>query len=279
MNKTGRMFFAVVSLCSLLLTGGCNFLEGFDKGMIGRDASDLASEGELALERGDYVRALELFEGLVEDGDNTRKTRLGYAEALAGSAGFNLLSVLNALQNTTGPYDIADVLFRTVGMITDRARLEKAWSQLRLIADLDRPDYIFRGLIPILLAVDRTIEKYDANKNRRIDKNDRVGFYTNDQITENWPIFYSRLAGSPGAPGILEHSFLDLTKGFDGRGDQWTFISPVSDKSHSGSFSTANRQTILAVSDLVERLKKVDEQYERDLAAFSLHVRNLDGEN
>jgi hypothetical protein len=189
-----------------------------------------------------------------------------------------VLAVLNAVQNGTGPYDRAPVIFSTVSLVQNRHLLEEGYRLLTTVSTPERPSQITRGLARLVAAVHLLRAKYDTNGNRRLDPFDEITLDTNDQTTPSWPVLYRDLVTGPSSlGGTLESAFFDLTTGLSGRGDPWTFQSPVSGKRVSGTFSASNRMTILAVVDLIERLQHANRFYNVNSTEFTNAIAALDG--
>lgn len=275
--KLKRTLFGIPALLLAILTlSGCNVFDGADKAFGKRTSEDILVEAELALEAGDFIKSEELFERLIEGGYCTRESIRGYGESLAGKAGFNVLNYLNLLQNGVGSYDTSSILFSLASTIRNRELLEKGHAKMLEIPDPDRSDLLSRGLMQIGISVDKIFEKYDTNKNGRLDKFDEIDFKSNDSAYPAWPEFYLQVAGSSNSTG-LRSAFSDLIKGFNGRGEVWTFITPISGEVVNGEFSAANRRTIQAVEDIIIRLKNINLLFDVDLAGFSNQIRDLDG--
>ena len=72
--------------------------EAIDSSVNTTTSTDLISEGNDRLAEADYSAALNRFERALEK-ENSDMARRGRASAYAGLAGFNMLLVLNTLQN------------------------------------------------------------------------------------------------------------------------------------------------------------------------------------
>ncbi|HNV68112.1 MAG TPA: hypothetical protein PKO06_00340 [Candidatus Ozemobacteraceae bacterium] len=271
----------VGSLCLLgatLLLAGCNVFDTIDTSLVTRPIEDRIAEGKLALASGEFSRAMEIFNALYSEGERSSEVCIGRGEAMAGAAGFNLLTALDILQNGTGPYDHAPVIFGLARMIADRDLLAQGIKALRDAPSVPRADRLARGLWALAWSARLLLDKFDTNHNGRFDHADQIDYTVNDARVSAWPQMYQNLVSGPApAAQTLEQTYVDLFEGFNGRGTTWTFLTPVADTSLSGTFSESNRNTILAVGDLVERLDLVNLYYETNEASFTTAVRNLDG--
>lgn len=267
----------LLSVASIFFSG-CNAFEPIDTSISPRSPQDKLAQAELALEQGDFNLSGELFAALVEAGETDVRVRSGYAESLAGQAGFAVLPFLDAWQNGLGPYDQSGTLFAGISRITDRDKLKQAWRLLATTALPTRADSITRGMIGVVTAVTMLLDKYDTNLNHRLDQADAIDFSTNDTRVASWSTLYRDLISGPSTHGAtLESAFLDLAEGFNGNGEDWTFISPVNQVRIAGTYLPCHRRTILAVGDLIERLQTANRYFAQDLAAFSTALRRLDG--
>lgn len=197
---------------------------------------------------------------------------------MAGAAGFNLLTALDILQNGSGPYDHAPVVFGLGGMIADRNLLARGIATLRESPDLHRADRLARGLWAAAFGARLLLDKFDTNRNGRFDYADQISYTTNDRTVPTWTEIYRQLVTGPVTTGeTLETAFFDLYDGFNGRGTVWNFLSPQAGTLVSGTFTDSNRHTILAVSDLVDRLELANTYFEINEASFTAAIRDLDG--
>ncbi|HEY9068840.1 MAG TPA: hypothetical protein VIV61_01215 [Candidatus Ozemobacteraceae bacterium] len=280
MGRGARILRAFLMLWVALGLTGCNLFDGMDTAMSGRTDDELVDEAYLALGSGDYTGAREIFQKLVNRGNATGPVVQGLAESEAGLAGFRVLSVLDTMQNGVGPYDRAALWFQCATTISDIDRLERASRMMQSVPAPSRTDRLTRGLIPPLIAAKRLLEKYDTNKNGRLDIYDQITFTTNDAKTATWPELYAAFIGGAATSGLsLEQAFSDLVYGFDGRGEAWTFLSPVNGARLTGSFSASNRATITAVGDLADRLEAVHPFHDVHAASFSALLTEIDGTN
>ena len=272
-----KLLFTLFVLWIATILSGCNLFESVDTSLNARSDLDRIEEGNIALQAGDFTRALEIFsDARILIGGQDSVTR-GYAEAIAGLAGFRVLSLLDSFQNGIGPYDRGEVLFRCRGQITSIPGLTQACTELRSLHDPERPDHITRGLARIALAVHQVLQKYDTNRDKQLTSADYIDFDTNDATTGDWPTLYADLITVGGAGGTLEDAYFDLITGFNGRGSDWTFISPLSSQKITGTFTEVNRHTIQAVGNLIESLKLANTYYHVDEASFTTALRLLDG--
>jgi len=287
------LWLAGVTLFALFAVG-CNVLDPLDSSLIGRTESDRLAQGRIALENGDYERALEVYDTLLRtEGGGGAESLRGKGEALAGLAGFNALQALDALQNRTGPNDASSALFRLVRMTRDLGRLEEGVSLVQRAEAPDRADRLSRALMRLTVAVEQLIQRYDTNHNRRLDAGDEFAFDLDrgtatptlpipttvaPAVSRTWKQLHRDLVTGPSAVNAtLEDTFEDLFQAFDGRGTPWTFFSPLKDRQAAGTFTEANRQTILAASDLARRLRDADVYYGVNNASFARALQALDG--
>ncbi len=263
-----------------LFLSGCNVFDALDTSTSDRSQKDLLNEGNIALESGDFGVANELFSRLYDQGTQTDAVLRGRGEALAGMAGFTVLKILDVLQNGTGPYDKGTIFFRTAYLISDRPGLEAGLSFMMRIGQPDHSDRISRALMKVAVATRLILEKYDTNKNKKLDIYDQIDFDTNDANTPAWPNLFPKLVTGPSSDGsTLEQAFLDLAYGFDGRGDEWTFLSPYGQRRVTGTYTPSARRTITALGDFVDRLEAVNPHFNLNESTFIEGIRNLDGED
>jgi len=127
-----------------------------------------------------------------------------------------------------------------------------------------------------LSAAKTLLAKYDTNLNQKLDTPDQIDFDTNDGKTLTWSQLYTRLT-SAGSAWSLEKAFLELAEAFNGRGTDWVLISPVNGVSRSGTYTPANRSTILAVGALASSLKMANAWFDKSESEFKTMLLNLDG--
>ena len=278
MARGPRIIRAFLMLWVALGLSGCNLFDGMDTALKARTDDELVDEAYLSLGSGDYAGARDTFQKLLGRGNSTGQVKQGMAESEAGLAGFRVLSVLDIMQNGVGPYDRGALWFKCATMISDIDRLEKAASLMQQVPSPSRTDRLTRGLLPPMIAARRIIEKYDTNKNGRLDPYDRIEFTTNDAKTATWPELYNAfISGASNSGTSLEQAFTDLAFGFDGRGEAWTFLTPISGIRLTGSYSESNRATISAAGDFADRLEAVNPFYGINAASFAALITELDG--
>ncbi len=265
-------------LTASLLISGCNAFEGFDRNLNGSDYSAIAGEARLELAAANYEKARELYDRLVKDYGGDEDVWRGRAGALAGLAGFNMFNVLNILQNGTIPADTAAVIFKASLTITDPELLEEAIADMNRIVQPGNDDRLFRSLMAALAAARRLLAKYDTNLNKKLDTPDQIDFDTNDNKTLTWAQLYSRFTDAASAYS-LERSFIELTLALNGRGSEWKTVSPVNGVNHTGTYTPANRSTILAVGDFAARLQQANAWFDASEVNFKAELLNLDGAN
>jgi len=258
---------------------GCNSFDSIDTSLAERSQRESIQEGNIALRGGDFPLAWEIFQKLYyEKGNRSPETVRGLGEARAGLAGFDLTRVLDALQNGVGGFEHASVIFRAANTFSDRKGLESAVSILMENPDPNRSDHLARGLMSLCAAARVLLDKYDTNRNGKLDSIDDIDFETNDKTTPSWPEIYQRLiAGNASSAGSLEQAFTDLVLGFNGRGESWTFFTPIESKQMAGNFTSANKATITAAAELAERVKAANPFFNVHLASFSAAIREIDG--
>lgn len=278
MLRIRRLSLCLGAMILTVLLSGCNLFDGVNSSVQPRTESERLSEATSALDRGDFPLAKDLFDRIIAEGMGGAAALRGQGEAMAGLAGYRLLSAMDALQNGTGSYDRAPVLFNLNRTFSDPDLLEQAVTRLMTAGSADRGDRITRALMRVSIAVRQVITKYDTNHNRRLDAADAIDFTTNDASTPTWSAMAKDLLTGPARCGAtIETSALDLITGFDGKGDAWTFLLSGGQQL-TGTFTAANRDTILATLDLTTRLQKVQTAFAaNNLTLFAAAIRDLDG--
>lgn len=269
---------AVLTVILAVWLSGCNLFDGVNSSLESRTDEDRLEEATIALDRGDFPLARDLFDRMVNEGIGGAAALRGQGEALAGLAGYRLLSALDALQNGTGSYDRAPVLFNLNRTFSDAGLLEQAVTRLMTAGSADRGDRITRALMRLSVAVRQLLTKFDTNRNRRLDASDAIDFTVNDGAAPTWPALAAEFLTGPARCGAtVETSALDLISGFDGKGETWIF-QLSGGQQLTGTFTAVNRDTILAALDLTTRLQKVQDAYAAgNLSLFAAAVRDLDG--
>jgi hypothetical protein len=80
-----------------------------------RPGDNQIAQGRIYLESGDFLRAREVFQALYDKGQTASEIVQGLGEAKAGEAGFQVLSVLDLIQNTAaGTLDDLDTMWRQI---------------------------------------------------------------------------------------------------------------------------------------------------------------------
>ncbi|PKL45046.1 MAG: hypothetical protein CVV41_02860 [Candidatus Riflebacteria bacterium HGW-Riflebacteria-1] len=263
-------------LAATLLISGCNVFEGFDRNMNDSDYAAIAGEANLELASGNYIKAHELYNRLIDEYSATEEVWRGRAGALAGLAGFNMFNVLNILQNEAIPPDTAPVIFRAAMTITDRKLLEEAITDMNRITQAGNDDRLFRSLMAALAAARRLLEKYDTNLSKKLDTPDQIDFDTADDKTLSWQQLYSRLTDQTSAFS-LERAFVELTLALDGRGTDWMTVSPIQGQNFTGRYTPANRATILAVGNFATILRQANAWFNSSEDKFKAELMSLDG--
>ncbi|MBF0543707.1 MAG: hypothetical protein HQM08_04705 [Candidatus Riflebacteria bacterium] len=274
--RLSKKFILMLLLC--LFLSGCNMFEAVDTTLQTKSADERIAEGEIALDKADYLKAEEIFSKLQREYPNDNDALRGLGDTFAGMGGFNLFSALNVLQDGSGPYDRTNVIFKLNTLPIQEETLKRAISLLSTDIFPSQADRITRALINLELVARLLVAKYDTNHNHKIDNYDEIEFSTNDQTTPDWSTLRKDILYGPASSGMtLEQSFMDLFYGFNGKGASWTFITPITKQTITGQFTEINKATILAVGDLTQELRKADSYYGIDLASFSTVLRNLDG--
>jgi predicted small secreted protein len=263
-------------LTASLLISGCNAFEGFDRNMNDSDFSAIAGEARLELAAANYVKARELYDRLVKEYGGDEEAWRGRAASLAGLAGFNMFNVLNILQNDASTPDT--IIFKAALTITDPELLEEAITDMNRIVQPGNDDRLFRSLMATLAAARRLLAKYDTNLSKKLDTPDQIDFDTNDEKTLTWPQLYSRLTDTTSAFS-LERAFIELTLALDGRGSEWQTVSPIQGVNFTGTYTPANRSTILAVGNFATILQQANAWFDASEANFKAELLSLDGAN
>lgn len=275
MNKLRLCFIAFIIMATVFATG-CNSFEAVNQSLNETDRATLVSEGNIALDEGRFAAALELFERAMTKGGANDATLRGRASALAGLAGFDLFSVLDTMQNGTIPGDSPATIFAASAIISDRPKLDEAVADLWQLNSITSNDRLLRSLLAALSAAGEILEKYDTNFNGRLDKYDEIDFDTRDEKTQSWSEIFNELT-SLNTQRSLELAFEDMVRAFDGRGESWVFVSPVQGNRYSGTFSRANRNSVLALVNFVDSLEIADVYFENSRTRFKDSLMALDG--
>lgn len=259
-----------------MLISGCNAFEGFDHSLNSDNREAQADEARLELNSGNYEKAEELYRILIEEGSVNDEIRRGHASALAGIAGFNMFKILDILQNDLIPAGTAPVFFKAAKTITNLEKLEEAIEEMNNLAEVSNDDRIFSGIMTAIAATMRIWEKYDTNLNKRLDSPDQIDFDTNDDKTILWSPLYIRFTND--SIWSLERTFIRLATGFNGRGESWTFVSPIQGIRITGEYTEANRKIVLAISDYLEILQEANGYFDISETQFKSAITSLDGE-
>lgn len=274
-NNTSWVALVGVLLLPFVLTG-CNLFDPMDTSLIARTDDDLRKEGNIALESGDFYHSSDIFQTLYQRNPKDPEHVRGWGESLAGQAGFKVTSMLNVLQSNVANNNLAPVLFKTLPLMKDRKTLDQAVLILMTNPEPTRSDFLTRALARLFPAVKILLEKFDTNRNGKLDINDEIDF--SDNKVASWSSIYADLVIGPSPINCtLEQSFKDLANGFSGRGASWTFITPVAGHLVAGTYSPANRDTIAAVGNFVDTLKIANTYWNLQPASFAAAIRALDG--
>lgn len=273
--RHSKLSFALLLVCCLQLIG-CNAFEGLDRSINNSDFSARLYEANLALAEADYKNALDLFNRIAEENGTNDDVLRGRASAKAGLAGFNMFSVLNSLQNDVVTPDTRYVFFSAARQITDSTLLHEAMQDMGKLTTIENTDRIFRSLMACLYMAKSLVSKYDTNLSGKLDTPDQINFSTNDSKTATWSKLFAD-ATADSSIYSLEKSFIELTQAFNGRGSEWVMISPVKGVSFTGTYTPANRKTILAITSFVEGLQAANLRFNVSESAFKEAVMLLDG--
>ncbi|GAB4269272.1 MAG: hypothetical protein Kow0029_05230 [Candidatus Rifleibacteriota bacterium] len=277
MAARSRVFlFSMFALLLTLSLSGCNTFEAFDQSLNGTDQDSLISEGNIALNEGRYVDALDFFErSLVAGGVNIDSLR-GRASARAGIAGFNMLKTLQVLQNGLIPADSPATIFKAASYVKDKSLVEKAISDLNMISVPEAKDRLMLALLVAIYNCKLLVEKYDTNFNGKLDQNDQIDFDTRDEKTLKWADLYANAVGDT-SMFSMEKAFMNLAQGLEGRGENWVFVSPVKGVVYEGIFTPANRNTILALVNFTDSLETANAYFDNSETLFKKTITALDG--
>ncbi len=275
MKAKNKRLCSVFLLAVTLLVSGCNMFEAIDSSVNTTTANDLISEGNDRLAEADYATALNRFDRALEKGapDSARR---GRASAYAGLAGFDMFSILNALQNDLLAPNSSSSVFHASKKINSLENLNKAINDMALINEPTNDDLLFRSLLASVSAAKTIQEKYDTNLNSKLDNPDQINFTTNDSKTESWEVLYSKLSSSA-SPYSLEKAYIELSIALSGRGTTWQTMSPFDSITKSGTYTQANYNTIVAVGDFGQRIKDINLKYNNSVSEFKTAIMALDG--
>lgn len=275
-RKPWRVIPAIIAIA--LFVSGCNAFEAFDRSQNKGDFAAKLGEARLELASGNYANALDRYDRIIADNGSNDDVWRGHAAAQAGLAGFNMFSVLDRLQNGVLVPDTATVFFAASKLIKDPVMLNQAIDDMSRLMTPNSEDKLFRSLLSCLSACKALLTKYDTNLSGKFDAPDQINFSTKDDKTAKWPNLYALLTSADSAYS-LEKAFIELTQAFDGRGSQWTTVSPMQGTTHSGTYTPANRNTILAIGNFIEDLKEINAWYDKSETSFKTKLMALDGAN
>ena len=270
MHKKLHVLMLVIAT---IVISGCNAFEAFDHASRDSDYGALEVEASLFLGSGNYSKAHEIYNRIISENGETDSALRGRAQSKAALAGFNKLAVLNMLQNTHNTPGVSAAIFDTAKQINSTEKLEMAISDFNQIKAHTNSDLLIKSLLSSFYACKILLNEYDTNKNQQLDSVDRIGFRNIDE--ENWPEIYSKLTNDN--PNYsLELAFVNLVKSLQGRGDEWSFISPVNERKMSVKITKANRNIILAVEDFAQRLMSANDYFGVSESEFVKQIINLD---
>lgn len=275
-SKHRTIIFIAAIICISMILSGCNTFDAFDKSLNGTDQTSLIGDGRIALDEGRYADALELFErSLVTGGANEDSFR-GRASAFAGLAGFNMFKTLQVMQNGLVPPDSSATIFLASRYVKDNTLLEKAISDLSRISNLDEKDRLLKSLLVAIYTSKKIVEKYDTNFNGKLDKNDQIDFDTRDDKTAKWGQIFTDAVSST-SHNSLELAFQNMALAFNGRGENWILVSPVQGIRFEGTYTLANRSSILALSSFTDSLEAANVYFNNSETLFKQTLIALDG--
>lgn len=275
-RKSWRALPALIAI-SLLITG-CNAFEAFDRSQSKGDFAARLGEAKLELASANYANALDRFDRIITENGSNDETWRGRAASQAGLAGFNMLAVMDRLQNDALVPDSAAVFFSASRLIKDTVLLNKAIDDMNRLAAPTSEDKLFRSLMACLSACKAILSKYDTNLSGKLDTPDQISFTTRDDKTSKWPALFTQLTSTSSAYS-LEKAYIELSHAFDGRGTAWVTISPLQSISYTGQYTPANRSTILAAGSLAEALKEINAWFDNSEDQFKSKLLLLDGAN
>ena len=277
MKAKNKRLSTVFLLAITIFICGCNMFEAIDSSINTTTSTDLISEGNARLAEADYSAALNRFERALEK-ENSDMARRGRASAYAGLAGFNMLSVLNTLQNDVVAPNSSASIFQAARNINSLDSLNKAIDDMALLSEPTNDDLLFRSLLATLSAAKTIIVKYDTNLNSKLDNPDQINYTTNDAKAQKWDILYSVFSSS-GSPYSIEKAYLELSTALSGRGSNWQIMSPFNSITKSGTYTQANYNTIVAIGDFGLRIKDINLKYNNSVSDFKTAILALDGVN
>lgn len=263
-----------------IFTAGCNIFEGIEKNLNPEDNHEYIELGNIALAKGDYNKAEEYFDRAIKNNYLTDEVYKGKAECIAGKEGFNVITILNILQNSNyPPYDKSQILFKLNAYNYDYNKMLQSAQWMAKVKNLTSADKLTYSLISLCYAVKIIIKKYDTNNNKRLDIYDNVNFETSDDKYKPWESIYDELISSSTSPVSLDKAFINIAYALnDNKSEKWIFISPVSSEVVEGHYTAANRMTIQAVVDFILKIKSANEFYNNNnLASFVKTIIDLDG--
>lgn len=278
MRAKKKKVSALLLLWLTAFISGCNLFEAVDESINTTKACDLVSEGYDKLAEANYATALDRFERALEK-ETTDDAYRGRASAYAGLAGFDMFSALSTLQNGVSAPNSSSAIFDTARKITSLENLDKALADSYALNSPTKEDLLFRGIICPIAVAKTLLEKYDTNLNQKLDAPDQVHMTTNDNKTKTWNVLYAEVS-STNAVYSLEKAYIELSQGFEGRGSEWSTMSPFNSVTKSGKYTQANYNTIEAVGNMAQLIKVANEKYQTgSVTAFKTAVQAIDGAN
>lgn len=268
--------YLLLLVITLLFISGCNAFESFDHATRSSDEEAIEIKASIVLASGDFGKAHELYDRLISEGVSSDTVFRGRAQAAAGLAGFDMLNILNQIQNSSLSGDTSAVFFSASQIIDNAELIESALKDINKLNLLEKEDYLLSSLFAVIHACKRLNNKYDTNRNKRFDLPDQIFFDTRDKETEKWNEIYANLVENDSIYS-LEKAFFNMAAALEGRGNEWVFLSPVEQKTVKGDYTVANAKTVSAVSHFVEVLNIANSHYEIDEERFKQAIMLLDG--
>ena len=273
--KTKNLFYIILLVPLIFFSQGCNFFEAFEDTMNEKTAGDLISEGNHKLGEGKFAEALERFERAAEKESSDEANR-GKASAQAALAGFTLLEAMDLLQHGHTPSNSAQGFFETAKQLKSRETLEQALMTMDIIKNKNQGDFAFLGIARTVIITKLILDKYDTNKNGKLDYPDQIRFDMPDKSFPEWTILYSAFSSSSGQLSI-DRAYSEIAIGFKGPGLLYTAMAPFSGTTAQGSYTELNQRLLKACSDLADKIKFAESQAALSEEAFIDAIIVMDG--
>lgn len=258
-----------------LLSKGCNLFEGLDNSVRSDNTTHLSIRADIALDKGNYTKAFELYQRVLEKERFNDNALRGAAHSKAGMAGFNMIDVFDIVHNEQIPTDSSAVLFKAANTIKEAKQLRVAIEYLNRISFSKRKDTRLQSVLVVLYACKSLLQMYDSNKNSTLDQLDRITFTVGDDNTSNWENMFQKLTCSDSLYS-LEKAFISLAESMNLYGEEWSFVSPINEIRISGTYLKQDRNFIMAVGNFVELLMVADGFYNLSEDDFKKTIMSLD---